>query len=411
LRGDRPEVLVSLDEEGGDVTRLDSAFPGNAALGVVDDVSLTRDVAAALGAELAAVGVNLDLAPVADVNTNPRNPVIGIRSFGSDSARVGAHVAAFVRGLQSQGVAACAKHFPGHGDTAQDSHLVLPTVTADLEPHLAPFRAAIDAGVRSIMTAHIVVPALDDAPATLSRRVLHDLLREELGFDGLVITDALEMRAVSATVGMEEGAVRALAAGADALCLGHDVDEDLVMRIHTALLDAVRDGRLTEERLAEAAERNARTWTDGRGGEPNPDIGLAAARRAVRVEGEVSVDEAPLVVELRPRANIAAGRARHSLGDLLVAETTVVEDGGEPPRVGDRQLVLVVRDAARHEWMRTTAEALLANARRPVVVELGLPGWRPAGAGYIAAYGGGRVNLEAALEHLRPRVPASQPSK
>jgi beta-N-acetylhexosaminidase len=284
-------------------------------------------------------------------------------------------------------------------------------VTADLEPHLAPFRAAIDAGVRSIMTAHIVVPALDNAPATLSRRVLHDLLREELGFDGLVITDALEMRAVSATVGMEEGAVRALAAGADALCLGHDVDEDLVMRIHTALLDAVRDGRLTEERFAEAAERNARTWTDGHAVAPDPDIGLAAARRAVQVEGEVSVDEAPLVVELRPRANIAAGRARHSLGDLLAAETAVVEEGGEPPSVGDRQLVLVVRDAARHDWMRATAEALLADERRPVVVELGLPGWRPAGRGYIATYGGGRVNLDAALEHLRPRVPASQPSK
>jgi beta-N-acetylhexosaminidase len=320
-------------------------------------------------------------------------------------------VAAFVRGLQSQGVAACAKHFPGHGDTAQDSHLELPTVTADLGPHLAPFRAAIEAGVRSIMTAHIRVPALDDAPATLSRRVLHDLLREELGFEGLVITDALEMRAVSATVGMEEGAVRALAAGADALCVGHDVDEDLVARIHTAVLDAVREGRLTEERVAEAADRNARTWADGGAGAPDPDIGLAAARRAVHVEGDVSAEEAPLVVELRPRANIAAGRARHSLGDLLAAETVLVEEGGEPPRVGQRQLVLVVRDAARHDWMRATAEALLADARRPVVVELGLPGWRPAGVGYIATFGGGRVNLEAAADHLRARVPASQPSK
>jgi beta-N-acetylhexosaminidase len=255
------------------------------------------------------------------------------------------------------------------------------------------------------------VPALDDAPATLSRRVLHDLLREELGFEGLVITDALEMRAVSAAVGMEEGAVRALAAGADALCVGHDVDEDLVARIHTAVLDAVREGRLTEERVAEAADRNARTWADGGAGAPDPDIGLAAARRAVHVEGDVSAEEAPLVVELRPRANIAAGRARHSLGDLLAAETVLVEEGGEPPRVGQRQLVLVVRDAARHDWMRATAEALLADARRPVVVELGLPGWRPAGAGYIATFGGGRVNLEAAADHLRARVPASQPSK
>jgi beta-N-acetylhexosaminidase len=411
VRAERPEVLVSLDEEGGDVTRLDTAFPGNGALGVVDDVLLTRDVGAALGAELAAVGVNLDLAPVADVNTNPRNPVIGIRSFGSDPVRVGAHVAAFVRGLQSQGVAACAKHFPGHGDTAQDSHLELPTMTANLEPHLVPFRAAIEAGVRSIMTAHIVVPALDDVPATLSRRILHDLLRDELGFEGLVITDALEMRGISGTFAVEEAAVRALAAGADALCLGHDLGEREVERIHAELLEAVRDGRLSEERVAEAAERNARTWVEGDAGEPDPGIGLAAARRAVRVEGDVALEESPLVVELRPRANIAAGPARHSLGELLAAETVVVEEGDEPTRIGDRQLVLVVRDAARHEWMRATAEALLAHAHRPVVVELGLPGWHPDEAGSVATFGGGRVNLEAALDHLRPRGPAPNPSK
>ena len=190
------DLLLAIDEEGGDVTRLEastgSSFPGNLALGVVDDTSLTAEVAAAIAGRLARCGVNMNLAPVADVNTNPDNPVIGVRSFGADPELVARHVAAFVEGTQRQGVAACAKHFPGHGDTAVDSHVGLPVVAGDLEAALLPFRAAIAAGVKALMTAHLVVPALDDVPATLSRRILSRLLRDELGFDGLVITDALE---------------------------------------------------------------------------------------------------------------------------------------------------------------------------------------------------------------------------
>src|SRR4029453_848686 len=150
--------------------------------------------------------------------------------------------AALGRGLQGQGVAACAKHFPGHGDTSQDSHFELPVVGGGLVGVPAPFRAAIGAGVRSVMTAHVRVPSLDDEQATLSPRILQELLREELGFAGVAITDALEMRAVSATVGIEEGAVRALAAGADALCLGAKVDDRLVESTHAAILEAVTSG-------------------------------------------------------------------------------------------------------------------------------------------------------------------------
>ena len=204
---------------------------------------------------MAQVGVTLDLAPVADVNTNPRNPVIGVRSFGSEPELVSRHVAAYVRGLQSAGVAACAKHFPGHGDTEGDSHLELPTAAGDLADALPPFRAAIGAGVRAIMTAHIRVPELDDAPATLSRRILQDLLREELGFGGVVVTDALDMKGV-ATVGTE-CAARALAAGADALCLGAGVGPEPVETAQRAIVEAVRAGRLPKERLAEAAGRVA----------------------------------------------------------------------------------------------------------------------------------------------------------
>src|SRR5688572_17459216 len=259
LRERQPELLVSIDEEGGDVTRLEadrgSSYPGNLALGVVDDPELTEQVASAIGADLARVGVNLNLAPVADVNSNPRNPVIGVRSFGSEPGLVARHVAAFVRGLQRQGVAACAKHFPGHGDTAVDSHQELPVVGGDLAAALEPFRAAIAAGVQAVMTGHLLVPALDDVPATVSPRLLTGLLREELGFGGLVLTDALEMGAISGGIGVEEGAVRALAAGADALCLGHDLHEEAVEAVHAAILAAVGDGRLAVARLAEAAAR------------------------------------------------------------------------------------------------------------------------------------------------------------
>jgi beta-N-acetylhexosaminidase len=412
LRAARPDLLVATDEEGGDVTRLEaktgSSYPGNWALGVVDDPGLTEEVAASIAGELAAVGINVDFAPVADVNSNPDNPVIGIRSFGSEAALVARHVSAFVAGLQRARVAACAKHFPGHGDTSQDSHLELAVVEGDLAQALEPFRAAIDAGVRSIMTAHVRVPPLDDEQATFSRRVLHDLLRGELGFNGLAITDALEMRAVSGTVGIAEGAVRALAAGADALCLGAEVDEELVSAVHGAVVGAVASGRLSEDRLREAADRvgELAAWAAG----PLPveirrELGAEVARRALTVEGNIRLSGPPLVVELRPAASIAAGRAQHGLADVLdSSEGVVLAKGTIAPVPEGRPLVVVVRDAHRHVWERELVERLLAGAPEAVVVEIGLPVWRPKGTAYIATHGGGRANLEAAARALSPET-------
>jgi beta-N-acetylhexosaminidase len=415
LRAERPDLIVAIDEEGGDVTRLEAAsgssYPGNHALGVVDDVELTEQVAAALGSELAGVGINLDLAPVADVNTDPQNPVIGVRSFGADPELVSRHVAAFVPGMQRVGVASCAKHFPGHGATEQDSHHELPVASGSLEEALLPFRAAVATGVRAVMTAHIRVPELGAAPATLNREILQGLLRDELRFPGLVITDALEMRAVSATVGVEEGAVLALAAGADALCLGHDLPPDAV---HRALLDAVRTGRLDEGRLREAAERVSDTASWAARAAPDSrasrDVGAAAARRALQTADTVALSRPALVVELSPRPSIAAGEAGRGLGESIRARlpATKVIRLGEAPREAarllddhaDRQLVVAVRDAHRHSWQRAATESLLAASRDAIVVETGLPGWRPSGAAYIATHGAGRVNLDAAAEVL-----------
>lgn len=402
LGAERPELVVAIDEEGGDVTRLEardgSSYPGNWALGVVDDIELTRAVAGAMAGDLAAAGINLDLAPVADVNTTLDNPIIGVRSFGSDAELVARHVAAFVEGLEGGGIAACAKHFPGHGDTLQDSHLELPTVDELRLEALLPFRAAIDAGVTAIMTAHIRVREIGDEPATLSAALLGDVLRSELGFAGVAITDALEMKAISGTVGVEQGAVRALAAGADALCLGHDLGADSVERIVAAVVEGV-----PEERLVEAAARVAGiSGTRVRPDVPDRGIGAAAAARAVRIDGDVRLTRAPIVVELRPEPTIAVDARNGGLGDALASrlpETRITRDMAPP--TNDGQLVVVLQDAHRHEWQREAATKFVAAAPDAIVVEIGLPVWRPEGAaGYVATHGAARVNVEAAVERL-----------
>lgn len=340
LRAARPDVLVAIDEEGGDVTRLahatGSPYPGNAALGAVDDTALTRRIYAAIGAELAAVGVTVDLAPTVDVNTADENPVIGTRAFGADPARVAAHSAAAVTGLQSVGVAACAKHFPGHGATVADSHHELPTVDAGRallrERDLPPFAAVVDAGVQAIMTAHIRVPALTgDGPATFSRTVLVDLLRGEYGFTGTVITDALEMKgAAVAAGGIGPAAVRALAAGADLLCVGAKVDAALVERVVAEIVGAIGDGRLDRARVEQAAGRAAVLAARTRPAAPTGPVppgslpsgpgplgsdppgagplGYEAARRAVRVEGDLTGFDRPLVVQVHAAHTVAEGR-------------------------------------------------------------------------------------------------------
>ncbi|MEU5365954.1 glycoside hydrolase family 3 protein [Streptomyces sp. NPDC005925] len=440
LRSERDDVLVAIDEEGGDVTRLEvrtgSSFPGNHALGAVDDVELTRDVAAELGRRLAACGVNFNWAPSADVNSNPRNPVIGVRSFGADPALVARHTAAYVSGLQSVGVAACTKHFPGHGDTAVDSHHALPRIDADASVltgrELAPFRAAIAAGTRAVMSAHILVPALDpDRPATLSRRILTDLLRGELGYDGLIVTDGMEMQAISATYGIERGSVLAVAAGADAICVGGGLaDDETVRRLRDALVDAVRTGELPEERLADAAARVRRLarWTaeagaadggarDGRrtatGGPTDALVGLRAARRALTVTGAddfTPLTEAPYVAALTPVANIAVGDetpwgVAAELSRLLPGTETgsfAGPDAGHDAlaAAGARRIVAVVRDEHRHPWMATALDTLLAARPDTVVVEMGVPQATPRGALHIATHGAARVCGRAAAETL-----------
>ncbi|MFG3547153.1 glycoside hydrolase family 3 protein [Streptomyces sp. NPDC047725] len=432
LRAEREDVLVAIDEEGGDVTRLEvrtgSSFPGNLALGAVDDTGLTRQVAAELGRRLAACGVNLNWAPSADVNSNPDNPVIGVRSFGAGTDLVARHTAAYVTGLQSAGVAACTKHFPGHGDTAVDSHHAMPRIDVDAsvlaERDLVPFRAAIAAGSRAVMSAHILVPALDPRlPATLSRRILTDLLRGELGYDGLIVTDGMEMRAIADTYGIERGSVLAVAAGADAICVGGGLaDEETVRRLCDALVEAVRAGDLPEERLADAAERVralARWTAAARSGAAraastgNEEVGLRAARRALRVtggEGFTALTAPPFVAALTPVANIAVGDetpwgVAAELSRLLPGTETGSFAGADAGNevlaaAGPRRIVAVVRDEHRHPWMAAALDTLVAARPDTVVVEMGVPGAEPRGALHLATHGAARVCGRAAAEAL-----------
>lgn len=254
--------LIAVDEEGGRVSRLPSPLqklPPMRWFGDRDDVELTKRAARWVGRQLAAIGFTWNFAPVLDVDSNPQNPIIGDRSFSRDPAVVTRHALAFIEGLQSEGIAACGKHFPGHGDTALDSHLELPRVDHRRERlervELQPFRTCSRADLASMMTAHVVYPALDatEAPATVSHPILADLLRRELGFAGVVFSDDLEMGAIARHQSVESAACRALSAGCDALLLCHTVAA--AERALAAMVEHASSGQAFEEGVRQAAIR------------------------------------------------------------------------------------------------------------------------------------------------------------
>lgn len=284
-----PPLWIAVDQEGGMVARIDrdaAVVPGNMALGAAGKPEYAYEAARISGVELRQMGINLNFAPCVDVNNNPANPVVGVRSYGEDPELVAALGAAAVQGFQEAGVSACAKHFPGHGDTAADSHHELPLVPHSRERleqvELPPFRRAIEAGVDAVMTAHVRFPAWEPGgvAATLSPAILSGLLREELGYDGVVVTDCLEMNAISQTVGVGRGAVLAVAAGADMVLVSHR--EDRQVEALESLYAAVSSGELPVERIDEAVARIVRAklrreeaWFEAKAGGVGP-IGCGA---------------------------------------------------------------------------------------------------------------------------------------
>ena len=396
IRSARADAVIAIDEEGGDVTRLHardgSPEPGNAVLGRLDDLALTAASARRIGLALVGAGCTLDFAPDADVNVNADNPVIGTRSFGADAELAARHTAAWIRGLQSTGIAACAKHFPGHGDTAVDSHRGLPVVDVPIEVlearELVPFVAAIEAGVATIMTSHIVLPALDrQSPATMSRAILTDLLRGRLGFPGVIVSDALDMAGASGEIGIPAAAVRALAAGADLLCIGTRNTDEQVGEIEDAILAAVSSGELAEERLADAARRVRGLAAVA--GDAAIGAGRIASTFDVRPAAAALLAQGEdwSVVRLETEPNMAVGQA--AWGPFAA----VAADPGSPgarrfaswpcTEVGatdrfrhdgpERRFLVVGRDNHRHPASRTVIDGLRNDGSEVVAVDMGWP--------------------------------------
>jgi beta-N-acetylhexosaminidase len=279
----QPPLLIAADQEGGQLIAVDhtTPFPGNIALGAAGSDKLAYKVGRAIGKELSAVGLNVDFAPVCDVNSNPLNPVIGTRSFGEDPKLVASMSAAFIRGLQSSGIAATAKHFPGHGDTSSDSHRGAPMVKHSANRirsvELVPFRAAVKSGARLVMTAHIVVPALNggsnELPVTLSPEILRDLLRKKMRFKGVILSDAFDMHAMEQGSGYVAETMAAVAAGIDLLLFNHDLAR--VEPACTNVIQAAHRGLLSADEIYASARRimALKNWLKRQRQEPLAVIG------------------------------------------------------------------------------------------------------------------------------------------
>lgn len=442
LRGANPLAVIAIDEEGGDVTRLfyeiGAPYPGNALLGRIDDVALTEQVARAVGEALVATGCTLAFAPDVDVNSNPDNPVIGVRSFGADPGLAARHAAAWVRGVQQTGVAASAKHFPGHGDTATDSHLALPVVDVPLDVlrdrELVPFRAAIAAGTRTIMTSHILLPRLDaEQPATLSPHLVHGLLRGELGFEGVIVTDALDMTGASGVHGIPEAAVRALVAGCDLLCIGSENTDAQLDEIVGAIEDAIASGRLPASRVREAATRVRALGASAPAVPSSPAVvepshdaaGLARLAAAFDVSDAArarlaEASRVGTVVRIDTAVNIAVGVApwgpfaaasgtgeRTWMDEARLVPVSAATPLAEPPASLEGPVLVIGKDLHRHPFAVAAIDALRAARDDVVTIDMGWPADDRAVAD-IATFGASRlvgaalIDLVAASLSLAP---------
>ena len=444
-----PPPLIAIDQEGDRVARLGpdvvTPVPSAMALAAAGDPALTERVAAQLGRELARLGISVDFAPVADLALDPAGAAVGTRAFGDDPARAAAHAAAFARGLERGGVAATLKHFPGHGATGEDSHVALPRIAAS-EPtlrarDLVPFaRGIAERAASLVMSAHVVAEAFDpQRPATLSRAVLTGLLREELGFGGVTATDCLEMDAIARSAGTVEGAVVALAAGADLLLISHHVD--LAEAAARAIASAVEDGRIPRARLFEAHARVAALRArftappDSDARDDDRDAALEAARRAVTaVRGEPRLrDGKPVTVisfegTLDDRAARSGARASADAAPSLSAalrrrrwKSEIMRVPVEPDaddlelllehvsRLGEREFVLVTRDAYRRPSQRDAVARVLAAAPEALIVAARGP-WDatlwPGARRLACIYGDRPPAFDACADVLSGRAPA-----
>ncbi|MCK9525899.1 MAG: beta-N-acetylhexosaminidase [Limnochordia bacterium] len=421
------ELFLAVDQEGGTVARLTkgvTVLPSAMALGASASAETTEKVCEMAGLELRATGINMNLAPVVDVNNNPLNPVIGVRSFGENPADVAKLGGAAIRGYQRY-VAAVAKHFPGHGDTDLDSHLALPVIRHSRkrldQVELVPFKEAIAQGVTGIMTAHVVFPAIEDTPglpSTLSYQVLNKLLREELGFAGLIMTDCMEMAAIKETYGTVEAAVMAIEAGADMVLISQT--EKLQNEALTALVAAVKTGRISEARIDESLGRIRRAKEQLQRVQPDLTVvgspqHIAVLREAiqqsitiVRHEERLPLrDERVLVIEPGNKAATVAEDVLMNMGSLSISlrANGLVNVDDRPLEMGVSQedhdlilaeaqgydkVVVVTSDAHRDSRQAQFVRDLVQSGVSVIVVGSRTPyelAVLPQAITYVAAYG------------------------
>ena len=439
-----PALFTTIDQEGGVVARLRedkgfTEFPGQMAVAATGDTANARRVAQAFSAELLALGFNMDLTPDLDVNNNPANPIIGTRSFGSDPARVAEFGVAFVTAMQDAGVIAIGKHFPGHGDTAIDSHVALSSVPHDRARlkavEFVPFRAAMRANVAGIMTAHITFPAIDPTPglaATLSPRVLTDLVRGEMRYDGLVMTDELTMGALAISgYPAPQAAVAALKAGADILLF--QTGYAMHRAAHTALVDAVRRGEIPEARLNDAVRRvlrvkeqfglltaDRRPFDSAQGKPPTADrVGSAenkALSRDIARQAVTLVRDHANLIPLKPGTKLlVVETGAYGLGNRLGATTMQVKTQPTPSEIASvlgvaadgRVVIVATSDVAKNRAQADLVNALLQAHAPTIVVATRSPYdllALPDAPTYLAIYGANPPMLDTLAEVLTGKV-------
>jgi len=410
-------LLIGLDHEGGIVVRPGAGltpFPGNMALAATGSLDLAQRQAQAMAEELLSLGVNWDFAPCVDVNSNPRNPIIGVRSFGDDPAEVGKFGAAMTKGFQNAGVIACAKHFPGHGDTEVDSHLGLPFVNRTLDElraiDLPPFQATIEAGVASIMTAHVVFPALEaKLPATVSERIMTGLLREEMGFEGVIASDALEMAGLTEFIGVGEGAVACINAGVDVVLACND--PAAIEAAYAGLQQAQAAEQLNPEKVRQALARIAKMKEKFLGPTAQPELSRIGCAEHKALEAEIAAKAITVLREKPGALPLRDGVALHPIGLEKVDLTPLREAlslSREP--AGAKKHLLIIGDLRRRPELIAELKAILKAHPDGRLLALGYPAdaeLLPEAETVLCTYSTRPAALQAAAAVLRGESPGS----
>lgn len=414
IRSYNPDVLIAIDEEGGDVTRLfvreGSRYPTPALLGQCDDEDLTFRSYSSMGAILKSLGVDITYAPVADVVAYENNPIVGVRSFGMSSDVVNRHVLRAVQGLQSSGVSACVKHFPGHGAVLEDSHHDLPRIKLsknDYERvHIEPFKNAIASGVSAVMIGHLIAECLDpNLPASLSSKILRDYLRSELGFKGLIVTDALDMGAIGGPTKIHESALNALTAGADLLCFSGMGDQSqFVVNSFEWIQSAFNRGEISEDSFIESSQRIGEIRVKNlESTKVEQNIDYKELISGFEVLGDVELSSSAInLVEIGTKPTIAAGDVSWGIHrELRSVGITCEIHASDAENLASKKLVVAFRDAYRDGPLLATLNRLNQRFPDAIFIDMGWPTREFEPKNLIRAYGSSAIVSQAVAARIK----------